>query len=138
MDSKILGRLIKEALFKKGITQKKLGERIGKNPTMMSQYINGDVTMSFEVLLSIANALDMNVSELIGEASIKENRSIPQKHIKAEEPRPDYLSEKQAYLPMVDTKILDITIHQLKKDIEQLKMDLSSLKSKLNQYERVH
>lgn len=56
---------IKEVLTEKGIKQTWLAERIGKSYNMVNSYAQNRQQPRLEVLWSIAEALDIDVKELI-------------------------------------------------------------------------
>lgn len=56
---------IKVALAEKKRTAKWLAEQIGKNPATVSKWCTNTVQPSMDTLLDIANALEMNIQELL-------------------------------------------------------------------------
>lgn len=65
IDYKDIGQRIKEKRIEKGLTQEKLSERIGVGPSHMSHIESGSTVPSFEVFISILNALDCSADELL-------------------------------------------------------------------------
>ena len=65
IDYKDIGRRIKEKRLVKGLTQEKLSELIGVGPSHMSHIESGSTVPSFEVFISILNALDCSADELL-------------------------------------------------------------------------
>ena len=60
-----IGRRIKEKRTEKGLTQDKLSEQIGIGPSHMSHIESGTTVPSFEVFISILNALECSADELL-------------------------------------------------------------------------
>ena len=60
-----IGQRIKAKRIKKGWTQEKLSEMIGVGPSHMSHIESGSTVPSFDVFLSILNALECSSDELL-------------------------------------------------------------------------
>ena len=56
---------IKEVLEEKGIKQIWLAEKLGKSYNMVNAYVQNRQQPRLEILMEIANILDMDVKELI-------------------------------------------------------------------------
>jgi transcriptional regulator with XRE-family HTH domain len=56
---------IKEVLGEKGIKQKWLAEKLGKSYNMVNSYVQNRQQPRLEVLIEIAEILDVDVKELI-------------------------------------------------------------------------
>ena len=56
---------IKVVLAEKKRTAKWLAEQIGKNPATVSKWCTNTVQPSMDALLDIANALEMNIQDLL-------------------------------------------------------------------------
>lgn len=56
---------IKVVLAEKKRTAKWLSEQIGKNPATVSKWCTNTIQPSMETLLDIANALEMNIQDLL-------------------------------------------------------------------------
>ena len=56
---------IKVVLAEKKRTAKWLAEQIGKNPATVSKWCTNTVQPSMDTLLDIANALEMNIQDLL-------------------------------------------------------------------------
>jgi putative transcriptional regulator len=56
---------IKEVLEEKGIKQKWLAEKLGKSYNMVNAYAQNRQQPRLEILMEIANILDIDVKELI-------------------------------------------------------------------------
>ena len=56
---------IKVVLAEKKKTARWLSEQIGKNPATVSKWCTNTVQPSMDTLLDIANALDMNIQDLL-------------------------------------------------------------------------
>jgi putative transcriptional regulator len=56
---------IKEVLEEKGIKQKWLAEKLGKSYNMVNAYVQNRQQPRLEILMEIANILDIDVKELI-------------------------------------------------------------------------
>lgn len=65
IDYKDIGQRIKEKRIQKGLTQEKLSELIGVGPSHMSHIESGSTVPSFDVFISILNALDCSADELL-------------------------------------------------------------------------
>ena len=60
-----IGRRIKQKRIEKGLTQEKLAELVGIGPSHMSHVENGTTLPSFEVFISLCNALEASADELL-------------------------------------------------------------------------
>ena len=56
---------IKVVLAEKKRTSKWLAEQIGKNPATVSKWCTNTIQLSMDTLLDIANALEMNIQDLL-------------------------------------------------------------------------
>ena len=56
---------IKVVLAEKKRTAKWLSEQIGKNPATVSKWCTNTIQPSMDALLDIANALEMNIQDLL-------------------------------------------------------------------------
>ena len=56
---------IKEVLEEKGIKQKWLAEKMGKSYNMVNSYVQNRRQPSIEILVQIADILDIDVKELL-------------------------------------------------------------------------
>lgn len=65
VDYKDIGQRIKAKRIEKGLTQEKLSELIGVGPSHMSHIESGSTVASFEVFISILNALECSADELL-------------------------------------------------------------------------
>lgn len=62
-----IGELIRDARKKKGLTQKKLGERLEVSDVSIAQWENGIRNPRFETRQKLAKALDIDIVELMSE-----------------------------------------------------------------------
>lgn len=60
-----IGQRIKAKWIEKGITQEKLSEMVGIGPSHMSHIETGSTVPSFDVFISIINALGCSADELL-------------------------------------------------------------------------
>jgi len=58
------GEMVKAAIRTKGITQAELARRIGRDQTLISRYLSGQIPVSDKAARSIAEALDLDFEEL--------------------------------------------------------------------------
>lgn len=65
IDYKDIGQRIKQVRIAKGLTQERLSELVGIGPSHMSHIESGSTVPSFEVFLSILNALDCSADALL-------------------------------------------------------------------------
>lgn len=65
IDYKDIGQRIKEKRNKQGLTQEKLSELVGIGPSHMSHIESGSTVPSFEVFVSLLNALSCSADELL-------------------------------------------------------------------------
>ncbi|EQF27374.1 helix-turn-helix family protein [Clostridioides difficile CD160] len=65
VDYKALGKRIKIARIKNGITQESVAEEIDITPSHMSNIETGKTKVSLSVLVNIANALSVTIDELL-------------------------------------------------------------------------
>ena len=56
---------IKVVMAEKKRTSKWLAEQIGKNPSTVSKWCTNTIQPSMDTLLDIANALEMNIQDLL-------------------------------------------------------------------------
>ena len=56
---------IRVVLAEKGITNKWLAEKMGKNPTTVSRWCNNDMQPSLETLVEVARVLNVDVRDLL-------------------------------------------------------------------------
>ena len=76
IDYKSIGRNIKEFRIKKGLTQVKLGEKSGVEPSNISHIERGATKVSLPTLVSIANALGVSLEEIVYESLTKNEHII--------------------------------------------------------------
>lgn len=60
-----IGQRIKAKRIEKGLTQEKLSELVGIGPSHMSHIESGSTVPSFEVFITLLNALDCSADELL-------------------------------------------------------------------------
>ncbi|HBG2132403.1 TPA: helix-turn-helix transcriptional regulator [Clostridioides difficile] len=65
VDYKEIGKRIKIARIKKGITQESVAEEIDITPSHMSNVERGKTKVSLPTLINIANALSVNIDTLL-------------------------------------------------------------------------
>lgn len=126
MDSIKLGERIKSVMHDKKVSQLELGVKIGKAQSQISRYIKGDMNMGFDVLVDIAETLDVSVDELLGTS--KENKV-------------SLTNESESNYGLirmikVDTSMLDMILKNVQNEIENIKVELNYVKQKLNRYEK--
>lgn len=68
----ILKHLIKDA----GLTQKRFAEVLGVAPSTLNGYIISEREPDLQLLLAMANVLNVTVDEIIGEPTVNTNRYI--------------------------------------------------------------
>ncbi len=97
-----IGKLIRDARKKKGLTQKELGERLGISDVSVAQWENGLRNPRLETRQKLAKALDMDVTALMSD------------------------NEKQDYFNMIgsDSERIDLALMELKRQIEVKANDL--------------
>lgn len=66
-----IGQKIKELRKKQGMSQKDLADKLGITPVLISQYENGKRNPKLETLQKIADALEVDISELSDSLNIK-------------------------------------------------------------------
>ena len=66
-----IGQNIKKFRVAKGLTQNKLGEKSGIEPSNISHIERGATKVSLPTLVSIANALDVSLDEIIYDSLVK-------------------------------------------------------------------
>ena len=76
IDYKSIGRNIKEFRIKKGLTQVKLGEKSGVEPSNISHIERGATKVSLPTSVSIANALEVSLDEIVYESLTKNEHII--------------------------------------------------------------
>ena len=65
IDYKDIGQRIKQNRVEQGLTQERLSELVGIGPSHMSHIESGSTVPSFEVFISILNALGYSADELL-------------------------------------------------------------------------
>lgn len=65
IDYIFIGQRIKQKRTEQGITQEKLSEMVGIGPSHMSHIESGSTVPSFEVFISILNALNCSADDLL-------------------------------------------------------------------------
>ncbi|MDR1458807.1 MAG: helix-turn-helix transcriptional regulator [Bacteroidales bacterium] len=70
MANKEINRL-RVVLAEKGITNKWLAEKMGKNQTTVSRWCNNDMQPSLETLIQIASVLKVDIRDLLTPTSEK-------------------------------------------------------------------
>lgn len=65
IDFSDIGQRIKQKRMEKGLTQEKLSEAVGVGPSHMSHIESGTTIPSFEVFISIVNALECSADDLL-------------------------------------------------------------------------
>lgn len=71
-----IGKKLKRLRKEKGLTQKQLGELIGKKEITIRKYENGNISIPLDTLNKIANLLNVTTSELLSNTS-KKTTNIP-------------------------------------------------------------
>lgn len=105
-----IGRRIKAQRIRKGLTQEKLSEMIGVGPSHMSHIESGKTGPSFEVFVSILNALNCSADALLC-------REIQQ----GKEQYQNWLTELISDCDPVESKILSDTLVSLKATLRKNK-----------------
>ncbi|MBQ8834747.1 MAG: helix-turn-helix transcriptional regulator [Oscillospiraceae bacterium] len=111
IDYKDIGQRIKQKRIEKGLTQEKLSEQIGVGSSHMSHIESGSTVPSFEVFISILNALDCSADELL----CREVRT-------AKAFRDSWLTELISDCDPVESKILSDTLISLKATLRKNKV----------------
>lgn len=65
IDYTFIGQRIRQKRIERGITQEKLSELVGIGPSHMSHIESGSTVPSFEVFITILNALNCSADELL-------------------------------------------------------------------------
>lgn len=65
IDYKDIGQRIKSKRIEKGLTQEQLSEMVGVGPSHMSHIESGSTVPSFDVFISILNALKCSADEIL-------------------------------------------------------------------------
>lgn len=78
MNYSLMGNKIREIRKKRGITQKQLGESIGRTESSIAKYEQGLTEIPYNVLEKIASRLNIGVSDLLGKNEIihESSRSV--------------------------------------------------------------
>lgn len=110
IDYKDIGQRIKQKRIEKGISQEKLSELIGIGPSHMSHIEGGTTYPSFEVFVSLLNALECSADEILC-------REI----VAAKSICINWISEVVDDCSIEETKILSDTLIALKKSLRENK-----------------
>ena len=94
MDTKqLLGKRIKELIKKKGISQEKLAEMIGVEPTALSNIVTGRNYPLFTTLEKIIKVLDVNFTDVFCFEHHGANENLKEEIIKLIDKNPEKLKE---------------------------------------------
>lgn len=107
IDYKAIGCNVKKFRNRMGLTQVKLGEKSGIEPSNISHIERGATKVSLPTLVSIANALEVSLDEIIYDSLVKNE------HIKIE---------------LIDDLIKDCTSDELSAVIDIVKTTLNILR----------
>lgn len=66
-----IAQSIKKCREEQGLTQKALADKMGVTPVLISQYENGKRNPKIETLRKIADALEMSVTDLVGQDNMR-------------------------------------------------------------------
>ena len=105
-----IGQRIKEKRIEKGMTQEKLSEAIGVGPSHMSHIESGSTVPSFEVFISILNALECSADQLLCRETVATKPLLN-----------SWLSEIVADCDPIETKILSDILIAAKKSLRKNK-----------------
>jgi len=93
-----LGKLIRSARLKRGLSQAELGDLLGVTPSTVSQAENGLIALSLTNLFSLARELELNMGPLLGgrelpqdTVSIMREKDRPRTQISGSRRRPVYV-----------------------------------------------
>lgn len=94
MDNKVLlGKRIKELIKKKGITQEKLAELIGVEPTALSNVVTGRNYPLFITLEKIINVLDVSFEDVFKFKHQDSNENLKEQIMKILDKNPDKIRD---------------------------------------------
>ncbi len=94
MDNKqLLGRRIKELIKRKGISQEKLAEMIGVEPTALSNIVTGRNYPLFTTLEKIITILNVNFSDVFMFEHHDDNENLQEKIIKILNENPERMKD---------------------------------------------
>lgn len=70
-----LGEKIKKILEEKGMSQRKLAQKMGISPSSLNQYVRGRKNVGLKVILNLCKTLDVSSDYLLGlETGTKKNK----------------------------------------------------------------
>ena len=94
MDTKkVLGKRLKELIKKKGISQEKLAEIIGIEPTALSNIVTGRNYPLFSTLDRLITVLDVKYSEFFDFEHLDDDKNLKTKIIEIIENNPEKVSD---------------------------------------------
>jgi transcriptional regulator with XRE-family HTH domain len=67
---------LKELLSEKGITSKELSEKVGVSTTSISQIITENQQPRFELLIKIAETLNVDIKELFNSTKVSKTETV--------------------------------------------------------------
>lgn len=108
-----VGEAIKETLRIRGITQVKLANMLDKSQSQMTKYLSGENQMGINIVIDIANLLNMTLDELVGRTPPQTSDITNQLN----EPHTEY--KKKPKQSEIDKLRQDIT--SLQSDIKEIK-----------------
>ncbi|MEO0639418.1 MAG: helix-turn-helix transcriptional regulator [Bacteroidota bacterium] len=100
----ILGQRITEIRKQKRLSQSALGKSVGTSGDVIGRYERGDIKPSIEVVLKIAEVLEVSVDYLVGNTSLELDKSLL-KRIEDLSKMPD--EEKVSLFKVIDAYIRD-------------------------------
>lgn len=94
MDNKLLlGKRIKELIKKKGISQERLAELVGIEPTALSNIVTGRNYPLFITLEKIINVLDVSFEDVFKFKHQDNNKNLKEEIIKVLDENPDRIQD---------------------------------------------
>lgn len=113
LDYKAIGKRIKAARIKKGVTQDVIAERIGITPQHMSNVETANSKVSLATLVMIANELDVSFDELLCD-TLNISKAVYDKEVQ------ELLEDCSTYEVRVLVDILKTTKETIRKNLGYL------------------
>lgn len=113
IDYKVIGNRIKQVRIAKGLTQAKLAEKSGVEPSYISHIERAVTKLSLPTLVSIANALEVSLDEIVY-TNLRKSSHIS--------------------IGMIDTLLKDCTPEEISAIVEVIKTTKNVLRAKNNNH----
>jgi len=104
VDDKTIGERLRDIRRRRGFTQGELGEKLGLNQPLVSQYERGEIRMHATLVAALAKVLRVSTDELLGLKASKENGLMTDRRLLRQLQKMEDLSrrDRQALIRTID------------------------------------